>query len=420
MTDVVSPSLHRTYSPELAFPDAARWPDLAKTPEVPARARIVRTFLRAQADRVGVRVRLPSGATWGRTGPLLHLHRPDEFFARVGRDGLIGFGESYMLGAWDADDLVGVLQRFAERVQRLVPAPLHRLRRLYVKRPPAHEANTIEGARANIRRHYDLSNDLFALFLDETMTYSSALFEPGDSLAGAQRRKIDAVLDAACVGDGTRVLEIGSGWGALAIRAARRGATVTTLTLSSEQKALAEQRIAAAGVADRVQVLLQDYRQATGSFDAAVSVEMIEAVGEEFWPAYFQAIEDRLAPGGRAVVQAITCSHERMLATRDTYTWVQKYIFPGGLLPSVEAINAVLATHHDGLRVVQRREFGLHYARTLHQWRGRFVERLDDVLRLGFDRTFVRMWELYLAYSEAGFRARYITVSQLTLARTVG
>ena len=420
MTDVVSPRMHRTYSPELAHPDAARWPDLAEPPEVGARARIVRTFLRAQAARIGVRVRLPGGTTWGSTGPMLRLHRPDEFFARVGRDGLIGFGESYMLGAWDADDLVGVLQRFAERVQRLVPAPLHGLRRLYVKRPPAHEANTIEGAKANIRRHYDLSNDLFTLFLDETMTYSSALFEPGDSLADAQCRKIDAVLDAAGVGDGTRVLEIGSGWGALAIRAAQRGATVTTLTLSSEQQTLAEQRIATAGVADRVQVLPQDYRQATGSYDAVVSVEMIEAVGEEFWPAYFQAIEDRLAPGGRAVVQAITEPHERMLATRNTYTWIQKYIFPGGLLPSIEAINSVLATHRDGLRIVQRREFGLHYAQTLQQWRGRFVERLDDVLRLGFDRTFVRMWELYLAYSEAGFRAQYISVSQLTLARTVG
>ncbi len=418
MTDVVSSALSRTYAPELAHPDPGRWPDLVGIPDVRARARIVRTFLRAQADRLGVRVRLPGGLTWGRTGPLLHLLRPDEFFARVGRDGIIGFGESYMAGAWDADDLAGVLHRLAERLTRL--AQVQRLRGLYARRVPADSANTIEGARANVSRHYDLSNDLFALFLDETMTYSSALFEPGDTLGDAQLRKIDSALDAAAVGPGTRVLEIGSGWGALAIRAADRGATVTTLTLSVEQQQLAEQRIAAAGVSDRVQVLLQDYRQATGEYDAVISVEMIEAVGEDYWPAYFQAIEDRLAPGGRAVVQAITYPHQQMLAQRDSTSWITKYIFPGGQLPSVEAIDAVLAARRDGLRVVHRREFGLHYARTLHLWRERFVSRMDEVLRLGFDRTFIRMWEFYLAYCEAGFLARHISVSQLTLARSVG
>jgi cyclopropane-fatty-acyl-phospholipid synthase len=212
------------------------------------------------------------------------------------------------------------------------------------------------------------------------------------------------------------VLEIGSGWGALAIRAAReRGARVTTLTLSSEQQRLARERARAAGVADLVDVRLQDYRDATGSYDAVVSVEMIEAVGEEYWPTYFRSLDTLLAPGGRVGLQAITMPHESLLATRGSYTWIPKYVFPGGIIPSLRAIEDNLAAH-TRLSLVERRELGPHYARTLALWRERFLANWDR-LEGSFDETFRRMWEFYLAYCEAGFRVGYLGVSQLGLAR---
>ncbi|MGH8921687.1 MAG: class I SAM-dependent methyltransferase, partial [Actinomycetes bacterium] len=283
----------------------------------------------------------------------------------------------------------------------------------------AEESNSVEGSRENIHRHYDLSNDLFATFLDETMSYSSAWFAPGsgdgpDDLADAQRRKIDGILDQAGVRSGQHVLEIGTGWGGLAIRAAQRGARVTTLTISAEQAKLAQERIAAAGVADRVQVLLRDYREARGSYDAVVSVEMIEAVGMEYWPTFFAALDRLLKPGGSVGLQAITMPHDRMLAARSDYSWIHKYVFPGGLIPSVEAIESNVA-QHTGLRVAERRSIGPDYARTLAHWRTTFLSRWSEVAALGFDDTFRRMWEFYLAYSEAGFRVGYLDVQQFAL-----
>jgi cyclopropane-fatty-acyl-phospholipid synthase len=301
-------------------------------------------------------------------------------------------------------------------VTTLVPAPLQALRRWYVPREPAAEDATIEGARRNIERHYDLSDDLFALFLDPTMTYSSGLYAPGDTLADAQRRKIDTLLDRTRTGPGTTVLEIGTGWGELAIRAAARGAQVTTLTISPAQWATARRRAAAAGVADRVDVQLRDYRQATGRYDVVLSVEMIEAVGELYWPTYFSTIDRLLSPGGRAGLQAITMPHDRMLATRGGHTWIHKYIFPGGQIPSLQAITDVLRGH-TSLRVTADLPMGQHYARTLAEWRKRFLAAADAVRQLGFGPTFQRMWNLYLAYSEAGFRAGYLDVDQLLLER---
>jgi cyclopropane-fatty-acyl-phospholipid synthase len=377
-----------------------------------------------------VRVRLPDGSLHGAGGPaspVMHLHRPREFFRRLGACGLIGFGESYMAGEWDSTDLTGLLTVFAAHAAELVPPRLQRLRRLAVRRHPPDDLQTIPGARRNIGRHYDLSNDLFALFLDETMTYSSALFPErggapaagdlaeGPLLAEAQRRKIDRLLDRAGVGPGCRLLEVGTGWGELAIRAARRGATVRTITISRQQQALAARRVAEAGLAGQVSVELRDYRDVDGRFDAICSVEMLEAVGERYWEAYFAALDRYLAPGGRIGLQTITMAHDRMLATRHTYTWIQKYIFPGGLLPSVTAIGDSLA--RTTLRMTGREDFGAHYAETLRIWRERFGARADEVARLGFDEVFNRMWTFYLCYSEAGFRAGYIDVSQLTLAR---
>ena len=235
-------------------------------------------------------------------------------------------------------------------------------------------------------------------------------------LEPAQLHKVDAILDAADVTTGSRVLEIGTGWGTLAIRAAERGATVTTVTLSVEQAALAQQRVDAAGVADRVEIAVRDYRDQDGEFDAVVSVEMVEAVGEEYWPTYFGCIDALLAPGGKAAIQAILMADDRMVATRDTYTWIHKYIFPGGMLPSTDAISRVLR-QHTSLHVTNIRPMGQHYAHTLRLWREQFVANWLHVQELGFDDAFFRMWEFYLAYCEAGFRTGYLDVAQVRIER---
>ncbi|MFI9375426.1 class I SAM-dependent methyltransferase [Streptomyces parvulus] len=396
--------------------DPHRWPDVAAPPRASRiRRAAAAAVVRRALGRLPLRVRFAGGDTVGLGGPLVEVHDPDAFHARIGAQGLIGFGESYMAGEWDAPDLVGALGVLAANAADLVPRPLQRLRRLWHQRQPAALRNTPEGARSNISSHYDLSNDLFALFLDETLSYSSAVFlgfpARRESLAAAQQRKIDRLLDLAEVHDGTRLLEIGTGWGELALRAAARGAHVTSLTLSREQRDRALERAREAGLSDRVRVELRDYREERGTYDAVVSVEMIEAVGAEFWPVYFRALDDRLAPGGRAALQAITLPHDRMTASRSTHTWIQKYVFPGGLIPSTEAIEATVRDH-TGLHVARRDGFGAHYAETLRLWRERFTERAAEVGALGFDETFRRLWTFYLAYSEAGFRAAYLDVQQ--------
>lgn len=416
------------------------WPHLQQLPTGPravvSAALARRIFVRA-LRRLDVSVVL-EGRTLGRGGPEMTVHRPDEFFTRLGRDGLIGFGEAYLTGAWDAPDLGGFLTVLAAELPTLVPAPLQRLRAAYVARPPRHEDNTADNTRDNIAHHYDLSNQLFETFLDPTLSYSSALFDtpvlprgdhavasppagtddpgPAEDLAAAQARKIERLLDATGVTAGTRVLEIGTGWGELAIRAARRGARVHSITLSTEQQALARERVAAAGLADRVSIDLCDYRHATGTHDVVLSVEMIEAVGHDYWPDYFATLDRLLALGGRVGIQAITMPHERMLATRRTWTWINKYIFPGGFLPSVEAIDQV-TREHTTLRIADRLSFGTHYAETLHRWDDAFLAARDRVLELGFDETFVRMWHFYLDYSRAGFASGYLDVQQLVLTR---
>jgi cyclopropane-fatty-acyl-phospholipid synthase len=408
--------------------DAGRWPDVAVAEGSPVRAAVARAlFIKAVAG-LPITVRFPDGRLLGAgtaDAPVMILRRPRDFFRRLGASGLIGFGESYLAGDWDCADLTGLLTVFAAHAAGLVPPWLQRLRTLAVRRQPDADRQTRDGARRNIGHHYDLSNELFALFLDETMTYSSALFATdadgtplaaGHLLAQGQRRKIDALLDRAGVGAGSRLLEVGTGWGELALRAGQRGATVVSVTISREQQALATRRIADAGLAGRVRVELRDYRDIEGTFDAICSCEMIEAVGERYWDEYFAVLDQHLAPGGRIGLQTITMPHDRMLATRRTYTWIQKYIFPGGLLPSLTAIEDSL-TRRTRLRITGRTDFGPHYAETLRIWRDRFCAHAGDVARLGFDDVFTRMWRFYLCYSEAGFRAGYIGVSQLTLAR---
>ena len=408
--------------------DSRRWPDVAQPPTSRIRARAARWVFTTAVRQLPITVEYPDGRRGGQgigwVSPRMILRNPQALFRRVGSGGLIGFGEAFMAGDWTTDDLVGVLTPFAQRAGDLVPARLQRLRPWVLPRQPENEKNTVANTRSNISRHYDLSNDLFAAFLDETMSYSSAYFGSDDNaatatwddLADAQHAKIDRLLDQAGVGPGTRLLEIGTGWGELCLRAAQRGATVRSLTLSSEQRDLALRRIADAGLADRVTVDLLDYRLADGEYDAVVSVEMLEAVGREFWATYFQTIEGLLAPGGKAAIQVITMPHDRMVASEQTYTWVHKYIFPGGQLPSIDALRAVTAAH-TGLRITGELAMGKHYERTLRLWRERFGRQAGRIDDLGFDTVFTRMWTFYLAYSEAGFRSGYLDVFQLRLER---
>jgi cyclopropane-fatty-acyl-phospholipid synthase len=433
-------------------PQPARgiWPGLFTPPHAAVHAAAARAIVRRAVRRLPLRLAFPDGDRWGGGGPdspTLRVTRPDAFFARLGRDGLIGLGEAWMTGDLTAgdwrpsgatrgvserigtldpvvldaatDELADALTVLAGRLTRLVPKPLQVLRRLWQAHQPATERNTVTGARQNIHRHYDLSNDMFALFLDESMTYSAAWFEPadGDDLHAAQLRKIDGILDLARVRPGSRLVEIGSGWGALAIRAAaERQATVTTLTLSVEQREWALRRIAEAGLSDRIQVLLQDYRVHAArhrqAYDAAVSVEMIEAVGRQFWPDYFSSVQAMLRPGGRFGLQAITVDHAQLLATSGSYTWIHKYVFPGGELTSLPGIDQVLA-RRTAMRVLESRSLASSYARTLRLWRHRFNAASSRAADLGFDETFRRMWTFYLAYSEAGFASGYLDDWQL-------
>ena len=416
-------------------PAVGVWPGLYDPPHAPLLASGARAVVRTAVRRLPLCLEFPDGTRWGRGGPRLRVLRPESFFARLGRDGLIGLGEAWMVGDmtvgdWvpqppgapaalpdgsavtaSTDELTEALTVLAGHAATLVPRPLQALRRVWQHRLPHAEEGTVTVARENAHRHYDLSNGLFELILDPTMCYSSAWFEPGDTFEQAQLRKIDGVLDLARVGPGTRLVEIGCGWGSLAIRAAQRGATVVGLTLSVEQQELARRRIAQAGVADRVQVLLEDYRvHAAGhpdAYTAAASVEMIENVGEAFWPAYFASVAQMLRPGARFGLQSITMDHQRLLATHHTYSWIGKYIFPGGRIPSVTAIEQNLAATTD-LRILESRTLGRFYGPTLRNWRHAFADALPRVAELGFDETFMRMWTFYLAYSEAGFAAGYL------------
>jgi len=411
---------------------AAALPRLRHLPMSPStRIRVVKALVRRIARRVPVDIMLPDGelldSTRNTAGarPGIVLHRPEVFYRRLADQPKIGIGEAYTAGDWGVaaeTDLADALIPFAARVPTLLPGWLLRLRGLVDQSIPSDQRGAREHTRGNIASHYDLSNEMFAAFLDSTLTYSSALFDPTrprgeQTLEAAQLHKVQVILDLADVGPGTRLLEIGTGWGTLAIEAARRGAIVTTVTLSIEQAELARQRIRTAGLSDRVDVLVQDYRCVDGSYDAVVSVEMIEAVGERYWPEYFTVLARLVRPGGAIALQSILMSHQRYLATRRSYGWIQKHIFPGGLIPSLTAIE-----HHAssaGLRVGQVNRFGLDYAETLRRWRSAFTQAWPRIRSERFDESFRRTWEFYLAYCEAGFRAHYLDVAQLRLEATV-
>ena len=381
------------------------------------RALVAKQLLRRISSHVDVKVILPNGEVLGpnKAGlPTLHITN-ENFFVRLGNDLKIGLGESFMANEWEASpDLGDVLTPYAEKLLNIVPGWMRKFRKLFEPFQPKQEENDLEGSRSNISRHYDLSNELFQLFLDETMMYSSANFADDkpiwDNFAKAQIRKIEGILDFAGVKAGMHILEIGTGWGQLAMQAAYRGAKVHSITLSKEQKLLADQRIANAGLSNLINVELRDYRDLKDQYDAVVSVEMIEAVGEKYWPTYFVAISNHLKSGGRFGLQAITMPHDRLMASKHAYTWIHKYIFPGGIIPSREVIDQYTKRE---MRLVDSRPLGPDYGYTLKLWRERFMQNIDKVRSLGFDEEFERMWQYYLAYSEAGFRSGHLNVWQL-------
>lgn len=348
---------------------------------------------------------------------VLHLHSW-QALTRALRSGDIGFAEAWIDGQWSTPDLTALLVLLA-RNRAPIEALLYgswwgrigyRLRHLLRR-------NSRAGSRKNIHAHYDLGNDFYQLWLDPSMTYSAALFEGGnDDLAQAQEAKYHAVLDQLALQPGQRVLEIGCGWGGFAVLAAgAAGVHVTGLTLSREQLAFARARVTRAGLDQQVTLALRDYRDSAGTFDAVASIEMFEAVGEQYWDAYFDCVARHLKPGGRACIQTITIDEALFERYRRGTDFIQQYIFPGGMLPSPTVFAQRAAAH--GLEVVATRRFGQDYARTLAMWRQRFHARLDAVRALGMDQRFVRTWDFYLAYCEAGFLERNTDVMHFTLQK---
>jgi cyclopropane-fatty-acyl-phospholipid synthase len=333
--------------------------------------------------------------------------------------GTLAAARSNVRGEWTADDLTAACRIFARNmdVATRMDGGWARLSAPWLRLAQWALRNTRTGSRRNIEAHYDLGNDFFGLFLDETMSYSCALFErDGMALAEASRTKIDRICRTLALGPDDHLLEIGTGWGELAIRAASRyGCRVTTTTISREQYDLARERVRAAGVADRVTVLRADYRDLTGTFDAIVSVEMIEAVGAEYLDTFFAECRRHLAPGGRMLVQAITVPDERYDDYLQSVDFIQQDVFPGSCLVSTGAMRA--AAGRAGLAFDAVDDFTPHYARTLRHWRRRFLERLDDVRQLGYSDEFIRRWELYLCSCEAGFAERTTGLVQAVFSR---
>lgn len=342
------------------------------------------------------------------------------FFSRLVLEADIGLGEAFMVGEWDTDDVPGVLAFFIRNRRQLAEGQFREslFSRLLEKLRFLARANTLTGSRRNIRAHYDLSNAFFQTFLDETMAYSCAVFDrPDDPLAAAQRRKFDRIMNKARIGSGDHVLEIGCGWGGFAIETVRRtGCRVTGITISREQYDLARERVRQAGLSDRIDIRLCDYRRMRGRFDKIVSIEMLEAVGHRYYGAFFNQLDRLLAPDGIAVIQTITIPDQRYDTYRREHDWIQKHIFPGGLLPSLTALTAAM-TRHSRLMVDDMENIGEHYATTLARWHRQFVDNRDRVAALGFDTVFQRKWIYYLGSCEAAFRERAIGNLQLVLTR---
>ncbi|WP_022948187.1 SAM-dependent methyltransferase [Methylohalobius crimeensis] len=343
------------------------------------------------------------------------IHRPMQLLGKVALKGAMGLGESYLDGDWDSPDLFALLSLLALNERELggegtgLAGGIDRLRHLF-------NVNTKTGARRNIQAHYDLGNEFYRLWLDETWSYSAARFaSPSDSLAVAQRRKYRMHLAAIDAEPGQAVLEIGCGWGGFGLEAAAHGLRVTGITLSPAQLTLARERVHKAGVSDYVRLELQDYRDLTGTFDHIVSIEMLEAVGEGYWPTYFETLARVLKPGGRASIQVITIDHHYFETYRRQADFIQRHVFPGGMLPSVPVFEKQAETA--GLQVAHRHTFGADYARTLRHWRARFLNQEELCLALGCNPRFLRLWHYYLAYCYAGFVTGRVDVNHFVLTR---
>ncbi|HEV2541065.1 MAG TPA: cyclopropane-fatty-acyl-phospholipid synthase family protein [Frateuria sp.] len=350
------------------------------------------------------------------------------FYRALARRGSVGAGEAFMAGLWrcratglDEAAALVLLVRLLVRNRDLLDGMetgLARLGGAAMRGWHALRRNTRGGSRRNIAAHYDLGNDFFSLFLSADLMYSSALWDgPADTLEAASTRKLEAICRQLALQPGDRVIEIGTGWGGFALHAARHhGCHVTTATISREQYALARARVAAAGLDDRIDVQLADYRELRGQYDKLVSIEMVEAVGAPYLEAYFAQLGRLLKPEGLALVQAITIEDHRYAQALASVDFIKRHVFPGSFIPSIHALLAA-KTRASDLGLVALRDFGDSYARTLEAWRERFIARLPAVRAQGFDERFIRMWTFYLAYCEGGFRERSIGVAHLLLAR---
>lgn len=360
---------------------------------------------------------LPDGRTLNFSGrERLDLHavldvRDWRALRKLATGGDLAFAEAYIEGEWRSPDLTRLMQ-FAIANEAIVKARFAAgvISRLIHRLAHLRNANTIEGSRRNISYHYDLGNDFYRLWLDAGMTYSSALYQHDDQpLIDAQNAKYDRICELAGLQSGERVLEVGCGWGGFAERAAGKyGCQVEGLTLSHEQLAFARQRIHDAGLGDRAMLRLRDYRHQDGQYDRLVSIEMFEAVGEENWPAYFDMVRQRLRPGGKAVLQIITIAEDRFDSYREGADFIQRYIFPGGMLPAPSALKK--AVDAAGLQLQHSEFFGQSYARTLAEWQRDFQHNWEVIAKQGFDDRFKRMWEYYLSYCQTGFEAGTIDV----------
>jgi cyclopropane-fatty-acyl-phospholipid synthase len=359
-------------------------------------------------------------------GTTIVLHvKHSHFFKRLFLYGDIGFAESYMDEEFECNDLQGLISLAITNASSMGTLSEHEKKMpwfnvmpLFNRMRHALRKNSKTRSQKNISEHYDLSNDFFSLMLDESMMYSAALFEnPQTSLYDAQVRKMDHLAQKLKLKEGMRVLEIGSGWGSMATHlASRYGVHVTTLTLSAEQLKHAKERFKTHDVEDRIDILLQDYRDAKGEFDAIISIEMFEAVGREYFDVFFKKCESLLAPHGVMAMQIITMPDHRYDAYCKSTDFIQKYIFPGGHLPSVAKLKEVTQSQ-TRLSLQHIETFGQDYAKTLQLWSDNFHQKLEHVAHLGFDGYFIRMWQMYLAYCEAAFRTRSIDLVQVVFAR---
>lgn len=385
------------------------------------KSQVRKILVRSLKDLRGGEIRLREGSrvlqlgTGGELKCEIAVLNP-RFYGRALWGGSLGAAESYLDGEWECDDLTALFRivlrnrNFSRRMGSLWSKLLHLPSRWWHRL----RSNTRAGSQKNIHEHYDLGNDFFSLMLDETWAYSSGIFlEEGSSLLEASEEKIDRACRKLELNPGDHLLEIGTGWGSLAVHAATQyGCRVTTATISREQYDFARRRIEREGLSEQVEVLLTDYRDLQGTYDKLVSIEMIEAVGHEYLGDYFEHCSRLLSDEGTLLIQGILMSEQDHTEYVNSVDFIQRYIFPGGCLPSVASISKVVATRSD-LRWVHFEDFGVHYGRTLQEWRDRFEREIERVRGLGYSERFIRMWRYYLCYCEAAFEERYIGVAQL-------